>query len=717
MAGVLFARIVGFVLGAMVVVALIRGNTGVEGIFRPIVSETRYLRAKYYDHVLYVVVVLIGVAALASWRARILNAAVTRWICIALASVGIAVGIFAVEEPHLVVTDGRWGGFGPGEFLAVVCLAPVLWYLFEWTRLPQWIRRVTTIVVVIGSVGDLATVYRPSFMVGTWGLNDAYTVNEMLAQSAGNVPDHAFIPQYETLYGWILQPFSTFMSVGSLSATASDILAIATYAGILGAVVLVYRLFERRSIALALLFTVPLTVVSVANNTLNNTVGAYQELPVRIAPPIILAALSLEALVKVRAGESRWKSLVPLGVAAAIVAWSNQDFCLVAVFAMALLFAMSSTARFGGPRRTAPWFLGLIGGLVMYPLILALIGSPISFHFLFFFQTLFGKQGYLNYPIQLPGPVLAVLPICISAAVTGLFAMGRRKRSSDSPHNRTTDRAAVTAAFFGIFCSGSLAYYISQSVATGPLEALLLPLGIALAASVVLLQPWMETSVAGSRQLLGTVWRNGALRPILPAGALGTGMYFLSGSVLASIAGSLLGYLLAGLVRLYWEDTHHKPIDGHVRQPWVIWMGLLPLTLAASLPIAALVQSPNPYQAVKVLIHPPPKTSIPWAKVDGVVQARDLARREHLSLQYYGAFGNYVQLASGVKPVALVNVPPAAPDNRKPTSTDCEYLAAHPSSLLVVDVGTAAIYGRTICGNYSQTTNRIAEPYSIYTHK
>jgi hypothetical protein len=135
------------------------------------------------------------------------------------------------------------------------------------------------------------------------------------------------------------------------------------------------------------------------------------------------------------------------------------------------------------------------------------------------------------------------------------------------------------------------------------------------------------------------------------------------------------------------------------------------------LPIAALVQSPNPYQAVKVLVDPPPKTSIPWPSVRGVVKARNLARREHLSLQYYGAFGNYVQLASGVQPVGLVNVPPAAPKNRKATSTDCQYLAAHPSSMLVVDVGTAAIYGKTICGNYFRTPSRVAEPLSIYTHR
>jgi len=465
-----------------------------------------------------------------------------------------------------------------------------------------------------------------------------------------------------------------------------------------------------------LLFVIPLTCVSVDNNSLHNTLGGYQELPIRIAPTLILAAITLEDLLRLRVGNSRPWYLALEGGAAAIVAWSNQDFCLVAVLTMGLLFLLSSARRFGGLRATAPWLLGLLAGLVAYPTILWLIGTPVSIHELFFFQTLFGKQGYLNYPIQLPGPILFVLPICVATGIAGLFRMRKdRNPTAPSSDNVRTDRAALTAAFFGIFSTIALSYYVAQSIATGPLEALLTPVGIALAALAVLVSSRGEEYDAGGRQVLEAVRANGVIAPLVPACAVAAIIYLLSGSVLGAITGLLVGTLSAGFIRLSGAGSHHRLIiNAGGQRPWITWLSVLPITIAISLPIAAVVQTPNPVQAVTDLIEPPPHSAIEWPSTEGVARAKQLAGKTGLSLQYFGGFGNYMELATGVKSVALVNVPPADPNDHKRNSTDCDYLAGHPSSLLVVDAGTAKLYGRSICGTYRRSLNGVAAPYILY---
>lgn len=711
----LVVRIIAAIIIAILAEALIRGNTGVRGVFEPIVSEARYHRAKFYDHALYVASILIGLSALAWPRQRYFSKPWFKSAAVVVATIGLSIGIFAVEEPKLVISQGRWGGFGPGEFLAVSVLTLIIWKLFRWTLLPRWVRRTLTVMIVAISLGDLATIYQPSFMVGTWGFNDSYIINDILAQAAGKVPNNAYIPQYESILGWLIKPFSSFMSVATLTALITQLLAVVSLAGLFCGVLLVYRLFNRRSIALALLFVIPLTCVSVANNPLHNTLGGYQELPVRIAPPIILAALTLEDLLRLRARRSRPWYLALEGAIAAIVIWSNQDFCLVAVLTMVLLFLMSSTRKFGGPRGTAPWFIGFLAALSAYPLILWLAGNPVSPRTLFFFQTLFGKQGYLNYPIQIPGPVLLVLPICVATAIAGLFRMRRIwTPASGGASDLMADRAALTAAFFGVFSTLSLSYYVAQSVATGPLEALLTPIGIALAALVVLVSPRSEQYEAGGMQVVEAIRANGLIIPLVPACVAAGAVYFFSHSLLGLLSGLVVGIVFAGLIRLYWTGSHDRLVIKAKGRSWVEWLTVLPLTIAFLIPVAGLVQTPNPVEAVRDLIHPPPHSSIVWPSTAGVVSARKFAHREDLSLQYFGGFGNYMQLASGVRSVVLVNAPPADPNDRKRNSLDCQYIAEHPSSLLVVDVGTSQLYGQSICGRYRRSSNELASPYVLY---
>ena len=71
----------------------------------------------------------------------------------------------------------------------------------------------------------------------TYAVVNVAVLNEMLAPSAGRVPDANFVPTYVTLYGWVLVPLRHFMSPWSLAQSA---MILASALGVLAVVFGVY---------------------------------------------------------------------------------------------------------------------------------------------------------------------------------------------------------------------------------------------------------------------------------------------------------------------------------------------------------------------------------------------------------------------------------------------------------------------------------------------
>jgi hypothetical protein len=638
------------ILGCM---AVIRGNTGARDL--RVISLARVIRSKSFDHIAY---------ALSVASAMILTVAAVKtraprrgWRAVAaslVAATGLGVGIAAIEEPRLVLAYGFWSGFGISVLLLTTALVPFIWRIIEWKNLPRAVRGfISTVVLAVCVSGGLGLI-RPVYLVADPG-NDLYMLNEMLAPAAGKIPDANFVPLYEVLYGWLFKPFAGHLSPTDLTAEACIIFTVFTVAAVVLGVVIAHRALGRRSLTLAMAFAVPFSCVVVAHNPINNLAGAFQDTPIRLFPGMLLGAFAIEELVRMRQGRVSRLRIALLGVLSSVVAWSNHDFGLISVIVLGALVFLSSTRQFAGKRSLVYWLLGLVLGLSAYPLWATARGASISFRYVFFFQSSFGS-GYGKYPMQLPGPVLAVMPMVIVAASVGCYSLwtqskGRKNDSvSQDQWSVYLDRAALTAAFFGTWSLVAFVYYLNRSIAAGQLEIFLLPCGVSLAALVAL--------------------------------------------VIGPVSDLRLGRLKS------WTVPESRR--------WQL--RLLPLSMLAALPFGAMLQTENPVEAIQILRHAPPGRSFGWPSVSGVVAAREFAAHQHQTLSYFGAWGNYVQLATGVNSVALVDHPPAESTVTK-GSIDCSYIRQHLSGLLVTDTD----FGAYICGVYTVTPVAVAPGVFLYS--
>jgi len=114
------------------------------------------------------------------------------------------------------------------------------------------------------------------------------------------------------------------------------------------------------------------------------------------------------------------------------------------------------------------------------------IGSPLNLSFVGAFAKLAGS-GFGSAPIQVPGPVLVVVPSSsVQPPQDGPLIAARPERTSG---DGALDRAAITLAFVGTWSVVGLVYYISRGYAAAQLQSMLLPCGVCVACLASIVMP------------------------------------------------------------------------------------------------------------------------------------------------------------------------------------------------------------------------------------
>src|SRR5207245_1027510 len=106
-------------------------------------------------------------------------------------------------------------------------------------------------------------------------------------------------------------------------------------------------------------------------------------------------------------------------------------------------------------------------------------------------------NGFGQSPIQVPGPVLVVLPVLLSSVAVG-WCLLWRQRGSTASYCATHDWAVMTLAFVGTWATAGFVYYLNRSYASGQLQILLMPVGVCLVALVSLGRDSRATSARAS---------------------------------------------------------------------------------------------------------------------------------------------------------------------------------------------------------------------------
>lgn len=560
-----------------------------------------------------------------------------------IASIGIVWGAWAIERPPLLITD--WEGFGYRVALAALALLLLLMTVVR----PQHFTRPVRVALwgVVGvccacdALGFIRTIdYMPAVN------NNLNLINDMLGPAAGKAPDSTFISQYSALYGWLFDPLAHVLSPLRLVALMSMFITILNVVTIALAVVIVRRLFKADGILIALALVVPITyVTSHLAGDQSSIASLFQELPVRILSGLIVIAVGLQDLVLVYRGAMRAKRLLLVGVLCGVVAWNSQDFGIAAsgVYGLIVLFGATPSTRL---RAFEVWFGGLLAGVASYPLFLLAIGSPLDLGFVGAYVKLFGS-GIGSAAIQIPGPVLVVVPIIISSTAVGVALMMMRRRDN-SGSNALLDRAMITLTFIGAWSAGCLVYYVNRAFAAGQLQTMLLPCGICVAA------------------LLSVMTNTGEI------------------------------------------DALFQP-KASMSYRWSDKVRLMPTGLFACICFASVLLTPDPILAAKTLAHPPPMSGYTTYDLPGLLSDIAIAQRytsdKPGALTYVGESFNYISLATGVATNAvlfpfplLFRFPLSAISSV--TDIECQYLVHHHSTWMVLSVNAVTAFGPNACGMY-----------------
>jgi hypothetical protein len=560
-----------------------------------------------------------------------------------LSGVGLVWGIWEIERP-LLLNFGYWEGFGYRVALASVVLLLGLAAILPLRRVPTRIRLALSILVLAVCAFDIVSGIRTlDYMV--YVNNNLNEVNDILGPMVGKIPESTFIPQYTALYGWLFAPLKGVLSPLAIVGAIAIFLTVLGFVTVGLAVSLVKRVLPGRGWILALALVVPITyVTSHATGDISSIASLFQALPIRLFSGFLIVAVGLQDLVLLYRGTLRSRRLLAVGALCGLIAWNSQDFGVAAtgVYGLMVLALPEHSVRW---RALGVWLAGLAIGVALYPLFLLAIGHPLNLAFVGAFAKLFGA-GLGSASIQVPGPVLVVVPIIVSATAAGwaLITARRHGGTSDGVH---LDRAAIALTFVGTWSSAGLLYYVNRGYAAGQLQTMLLPAGVCVAILV---------AIALHAKVLGEP------HP----------MRFDPKTLLTTLSRRIT---------------------------------LIPMGLFVCLCLMSALLTPDPILAVSELRNPPAGGGFTNNDLPQVLAAVDLARSYTAgkpgSLTYLGESFNYVSLAVHVPSNAIL-FPYSISHlhGQSIVQIECEYIRDHHSRWMVLSADALNAFTGRACGMY-----------------
>jgi hypothetical protein len=557
-----------------------------------------------------------------------------------LASCGLIWGIWTIERPQLL-QDGIWEGFGDHVAIAALVLVLLFGTVVQPQRFTKRVRLYLGLIVAICCVCDVLGAIR-TFDFMTTVDNNQNEINDMLGPVAGRIPDATYIPQYTTLYGWLFWPLKSLLSTAALVGAMSIFLTLMDFAAVVLAVRIVKRALGMSGYLVAIALVVPLTYVTSHQLGVTSSIASlFQELPIRLFSGLLVMAIGLTDLVLLYRGNVRAGHLLLIGFVCGLITWNSQDFGLAAtvVYGLMILFGAMPRAR---KQAIGAWLAGLVVGVASYPIFLLAIGSPMNLGFVGAVIKLFGS-GLGTAPMQVPGPVLVVMPIVVCSAVAGWVLMRARRREG-IPTSPILDQATVTLTFTGTWSVLGLLYYVNRAYAAGQLQTMLLPCAVCIGA-------------------------------------------------LLSIA------IHSDEVRALWQqklDLTRVQLSAKAK--------LMPVVTLVCLCFSSALLTPDPVSAARTLLNPPPASGFANSDFPAIIQAVHIAEAytgdKSGELTYLGENFNYVSLVTQVPSNTVFFPLPPGDSYATLNQIDCPYLKDQHSQWIVLSSFALGVFGPNACGLY-----------------
>ena len=568
-----------------------------------------------------------------------------------LSVVIFVIGIYGIENHSSIngvdLNKILWLGFGPYVLVLTLLLIPFVFTIYSWIDLDkkiQWVLNILAILVVI--------FVTPALWQGGNSIIDnyhsEYLINENLAVSAGHIPYVDFIPQYGTLYSWLLFPFKSYLDADGLVTVSLYMMSTGTLIAILIGVWLVYKAMNKRSLALAILLVIPITSIAQfpERNVYSGTIYTLlSAIPTRIMPGLFVGLFLIRALIIPNKTQNKIVYLWIVPIILGLNLWSSQDFSIALLISVAIVIFFSKKMNISD---ICVFVFSFFVGFFLYPLILSLFGQEIQWSWYGIFLRNFGKASNSvgAEPFTTPGPLFVILPWILALVCASFYLLIKNKYSIENL-NEIERRAVLTCALFSLWSLFGFAYYLNRSYASGQMQILFLPLAVASA--------------------------------------------------------SLFGYLLSSSENV-WQGKSFFNKNTWSKSNFNGTVGYVLISILIALPLSSLIAFPNPGIELKRLLKPSPENVFPkpsnriaFEKItSSLVNANDL--------YYFGSSANYVEIKYNIKSVMVFNDPYDLLQGEKVVEIQCKYVdQINPKTVFMNDAGLSisqAFENKTLCNKF-----------------
>jgi hypothetical protein len=624
-------------------------NISLSAIIIFAIQINRTSKSEVWDRAIFISIIALSILLFLKLLARNVKEPKS-YSLLVLAVPLLLLGIFGIEIHGTETTRGvdvsglLWLGFGPWILVVTLFLIPYIFSIYEWRTLPRIARYVLSFIAFFIMVALIPAVWQGGASIIDIDSSE-YVLNENLAVSAGQLPYVDFIPQYGTLFSWLIAPFKSILSPNGLVTLSLYMMSLATILAIMIGVYLVYRGTNKLSLTLSILIVVPITSIAQFPNreVFSGTIySLLSQVPIRLFWILCIFPILLSLLL---AGKYLKLKGFIAGLLSGAAIWINQDFALIGGV-LAILFVCILSKNIYVILLAV---LGFAAGVLQYPLFIQISGNTVQLKYIGFFVTQY-RDGFMAEPIITPGPVLIILPLIatIAAISTGLLIRERFFAYQVAGHLK---RALITSSFFSLWSGAGFAYYLNRSYASGQMQILFLPLSI----------------------------------------ALGNFLYLI-----IQLDGKNIWTVKSFFTRQRWRKYHFYQN-----------MSYLILSITMALPIASTIAFPNPRLELTRLSQSVKNHT--WPKDNSLSVIDDISnikKNGYFSISeasFFGASANYIKLSTGIPSVNILNSPWDIPVTLTTIETGCKPIIESTSRFLILGAEAPALFGfenQSLCNVY-----------------
>lgn len=566
--------------------------------------------------------------------------------------IAIFLGVGGIEQHDpingVVLSNRLWLGFGPFTLVLLLLISLMIWRIWEWKLLSMFTKLFIGLVTSFSIIFSIISLWQDS-KSSIDPDHSEYVLNEVMAIKAGNWPYENFIPQYQSMYSFLVAPFN-YLSTSDTAQFVFTVMFITSIIALIIGVVLVKISMPTKSFIPPILIVLPLTTLTQFPNRegyMGSIASLLSGLPIRIFPGVAFLAISYWALtVEKSKVKLRNFLLITTGLVAGWVIWNSQDFGIAACVALFTLIIVT-------PRRVGVSkfntlgviLIGFIPGFFTINIVSMLFGHKINYDYFAFFARQFGS-GFGAENMRTPGPLLVILPLLISL-IASHFKVLHYSNSNINSISEKLYSNSILGLLFSFWSILGFSYYLNRSYASGQMQILFLPISISLGALIGSILLMREIESRTTNEMTGA--------------------------------------------KLFHKSSRH----------------FLALTLAVSLPLSTVILTPDPRIEISRIIESEntprwPKTSILYSITDAKF-GLEFVELNGGTVAFFGASSNYVSAETGIKSANIFNSPYDLAMSDETVRVACEYLEKiKPDYLVLGDEGAALFQfeNKTLCEKY-----------------